>query len=105
MAVLMLWVRPRGIRGILMLVTTLVSFGISMYTLYFERKEGNEHNKLRKDTYDNYLREKRDELARLKIEERKSRNHNFIDFRQIIKELDHTTSRLFERDIRDEWNF
>ncbi|WOO89882.1 hypothetical protein R2F61_04010 [Mollicutes bacterium LVI A0078] len=52
MAILMLWVRPRGIRGILMLITTLVSFGISMFTLYTERRDGRAHNKLRKETYD-----------------------------------------------------
>ncbi|WOO89866.1 hypothetical protein R2F61_03920 [Mollicutes bacterium LVI A0078] len=38
MAILMLWIRPRGIRGILMLVSTLVSFAISMYTLYHGKK-------------------------------------------------------------------
>lgn len=52
MAILMLWIRPRGIRGILMLVSTLVSFAISMYTLYHDQKDSKAHNKLRKETYD-----------------------------------------------------
>lgn len=102
MAILMLWVRPRGIRGILMLITTLVSFGISMFTLYTERRDGRAHNKLRKETYDNYLLTKRQELAALKLEERTSSNYNYLTLNDILVELDSHSSRLYERDILDD---
>lgn len=102
MAILMLWVRPRGIRGILMLITTLVSFAISMYSLYHERKEGKAHNLLRNETYHNYLITKRDELAALKIKERESENYNYLTLMNILMELDCHSSRLYERDILDD---
>ncbi|WOO89897.1 type VII secretion protein EssC [Mollicutes bacterium LVI A0078] len=102
MAILMLWVRPRGIRGILMLITTLVSFGISMFTLYTERRDGRAHNKLRKETYDDYLLTKRQELAALKLEERTSSNYNYLTLNDILVELDSHSSRLYERDILDD---
>lgn len=102
MAIIMLWVRPRGVRGLLMLVTTLISFAISMITLYTERRDGNAHNKLRKETYENYLYEKRHELAQLKIAERESANYNYLDLKQILVELDCKSSRLFERDITED---
>ncbi|WOO89881.1 hypothetical protein R2F61_04005 [Mollicutes bacterium LVI A0078] len=35
-------------------------------------------------------------------EERSSRNYNYLSIKEIISELDHSSSRLYERDIKDE---
>lgn len=101
MAVLMLWVRPRGIRGILMLITTLVSFAITMYSLITDRRASKLHNQLRKSAYENYLYNKRHELAILKIAELEAANYNYLELDKLLVELDCKSSRLYERDIVD----
>ncbi len=101
-AILMLWVRPRGIRGILMLITTFVAFAISLINLYTDRRENRIHNANRHDIYSKYLAEKREELASLKLRELASFNHNFLSMSEMIAEIKNCTYRLFERDIKDE---
>lgn len=100
-AILMLWVRPRGIRGILMLITSFVSFTISVINIYVDRRDNRKHNANRQNIYRNYLAEKQEELAQLKLTELNNYNYNFLSFTSILDEIKSCSNRLYERDIRD----
>ncbi len=100
-AILMLWIRPRGIRGLLMFFSMVVSFSISMITLYQDRRTNKKHNINRKHVYEKYLLEKRKELTQLKTTELNARNYNNLRQVDILNEIDGNSSRLYERDYLD----
>ncbi len=103
-AILMLKIRPRGIRGIIMFFSMLVSFTISMITLYEDRKANKEHNKQRRKVYIKYLQDKRKELTLLKNEQNTTQKYNNLSQIDILDEIDRNTYRLYERDqIEDDF--
>lgn len=97
-AFLMLKIRPRGIRGVIMLFSMLVSFSISMITLYEDRKSNKEHNRQRKKVYIKYLQDKRKELTALKNEQNYIQKYNNLSQTDILAAIDSNTYRLYERD-------
>ncbi len=101
-AILMLKIRPRGIRGIIMFFSMLVSFTISMITLYEDRKANKEHNKQRKKIYIKYLLDKRKELTSLKNEQNATQKYNNLSQIDILDEVYRNTYRLYERDQIEE---
>ncbi len=101
-AILMLKIRPRGIRGIIMFFSMLVSFTISMITLYEDRKANKEHNKRRKKIYIKYLLDKRKELTSLKNEQNATQKYNNLSQIDILDEVYRNTYRLYERDQIEE---
>ncbi|MFV0288985.1 MAG: type VII secretion protein EssC [Mycoplasmatales bacterium] len=101
-ALLMLKIRPRGIRGIIMFFSMLVSFSISMITLYEDRKANKKHNKQRKKVYIKYLQKKRKELTQLKNEQNETQKYNNLSQIDILDEVNRNTYRLYERDQLEE---
>ncbi len=101
-AILMLKIRPRGIRGIIMFFSMLVSFTISMITLYEDRKANKEYNKRRKKIYIKYLLDKRKELTSLKNEQNATQKYNNLSQIDILDEVYRNTYRLYERDQIEE---
>ncbi len=100
-AILMLKLRPRGIRGVVMLAATMVSFIISMINLYTDYHEKRAHNKKRRDVYNQYLTEKRVELTKRRREEISALNYNNLNQSAILSEIKNQTYRLYEKDCKD----
>lgn len=100
--ILMLKIRPRGMRGALMAVSALVSASITLVTLYTDRREAKEYNKHRNDTYRKYLEEKRYELKKALELEISIYEHSDFDSFDILDKIKNNSPRLYEREIKED---
>ncbi|MEG0345818.1 MAG: type VII secretion protein EssC [Erysipelotrichaceae bacterium] len=95
-------ISPRGIYILMSLAGTSMSLIFSITKFYSEKKDIKESNKIRLEVYGKYLLKVRNKLKKMKENEIETLEYNYPTSKQIVKMIEESSSRLYDRTYIDE---